>query len=448
MLGPVQRLARPLLYGGIFALVVGLAKVHAAWIGHYDLTGSARFAWTVAYVGILCVTAYGFGLPEVPRTRRSAVAASVGASFTAAAVVSMAQLVMGDALLPRFVVFGAAVVLPDWYRICAGVAAGGRLRAEAKDRVLVVGRADEVAGLDLELHALPERPAAVVAGLTIAEAQVVPGRDRPLEVAHREHGSTVLVLDRAAQDDDGIVAQAAVLHEQGVRVRTLSGFYEEWLGKLPVSELERASLFFDIGELHHARYGRAKRLLDVPLALIGTLGLGLLVPVALLANRFGNRGPLFYRQERIGKGGRPFTLLKLRTMVPAAEAGTHGEWTAEDDPRVTKVGRVLRRSHLDELPQVLNILRGDLGVVGPRPEQAHYVAELSDKLPFYRLRHLVRPGLTGWAQVKYGYAASETDAVEKLQYEFWYLRHQSLRTDLRIIGRTARSVMGSQGEGR
>jgi lipopolysaccharide/colanic/teichoic acid biosynthesis glycosyltransferase len=447
MLGSVRRLARPLLYLGVLAVVGALAKAHAAWIGHYDLTGSARFAWTLAYVGILCVTAYGFGLPEVPRTRRGAVAASVGASFTAAAIVSLVQLVMGDALLPRFVVFGAAVLLPDWYRFCTRVAAGGRLRAEARERVLVVGRADEVAALDLELHDLPERPAAVVAGLTIAEAQIVPGADRPLEVAQRQHRPTVLVLDRAAQDDDGIVAQAAVLHEQGVRVRTLSAFYEGWLGKLPVSELERASLFFDIGELHHAGYGRAKRLVDLPLAALGCIALAVVTPIVWSANRFGNRGPLFYRQERVGKGGQPFTLLKLRTMVPVDE-GTHGEWTAEDDPRVTKVGRVLRRSHLDELPQVLNILRGDLSVVGPRPEQAHYVAELSDKLPFYRLRHLVRPGLTGWAQVKYGYAASETDAVEKLQYEFWYLRHQSVRTDLRIIGRTARSVMGSQGEGR
>jgi lipopolysaccharide/colanic/teichoic acid biosynthesis glycosyltransferase len=112
------------------------------------------------------------------------------------------------------------------------------------------------------------------------------------------------------------------------------------------------------------------------------------------------------------------------------------------------VGRLLRKSHLDELPQVLNILRGDLSVVGPRPEQPHYVEELSDKLPFYPLRHLVRPGLTGWAQVKYGYAGSESDALEKLQYEFWYLHHQNLRTDARIVGRTVRSVLGSEGSGR
>ena len=117
----------------------------------------------------------------------------------------------------------------------------------------------------------------------------------------------------------------------------------------------------------------------------------------------------------------------------------------EHDPRVTAFGRVLRRSHLDELPQVLNILRGELSVVGPRPEQPHLVAELSAKLPFYRLRHLVRPGLTGWAQVKYQYAGTDVEALEKLQYQFFYLRRQCLALDVRIVGRTVRSVIGRDG---
>ncbi len=121
------------------------------------------------------------------------------------------------------------------------------------------------------------------------------------------------------------------------------------------------------------------------------------------------------------------------------------EWTADDDPRITPFGAWLRRTHLDELPQVLNILRGHLSIVGPRPEQPRYVEALEGKIPFYRLRHLVRPGLTGWAQVKYPYGANQADAIEKLQYEFYYLRHQGLALDLRIIGRTVRSVVGRGG---
>lgn len=118
-----------------------------------------------------------------------------------------------------------------------------------------------------------------------------------------------------------------------------------------------------------------------------------------------------------------------------------GDWTVEGDPRITRFGLFLRRTHLDELPQVVNILRGDQSLVGPRPEQPQYVADLREKIPFYDIRHMVRPGLTGWAQVKYPYGASELDALEKLQYDCYYLRHQGIGLDVRIIGRTLRSVI-------
>lgn len=439
----MRRAARPLLYVGVLAIVFGLARIHAAFIGHYSFTGSSRFAWTVVYTGILCVFAYGFGLPDVPRSRKAALGPAVGACFSGAAAISLIQLFVGDALLPRFVVLGSALLLPDWYRICVGMAMGGRSRAEARDRVVVIAHPDDVAALELELHGSPERPASIVARLSVEEA--AEGR---LEAFLAGEPPTVVVLDREAQDVPAIVLQVAALHERGVRVRSMTLFYEEWLAKLPISELERASLLFDIGEVHRAGYGRAKRFLDVPMAVVGCVALGLLIPFVWLGNRVGNHGPLFYRQDRVGKGGVTFSILKFRTMTPKPSGDLVNEWTSDDDPRITPVGRILRVTHVDELPQVVNILRGDLAVVGPRPEQPHYVEELSDKLPFYALRHLVRPGLTGWAQVRYGYAGSESDAVEKLQYEFWYLRHQSLRTDARIIGRTIRSVIGSEGRGR
>lgn len=443
----MRRAARPLLYAGVLVVVFSLALFHARVLNDYSFTGTSRFGWIVAYAGLLCVFAYGFGLPDVPRSRKAALGPAVGAAFSAAASISLLQLFIGDALLPRFVVFGAALLLPDWYRICVGMAVGGRSRAEARDRVVVVASPDEIAALELELQASPERPASIVASLSVPEATATPDRPSPI-LAALEGQPTVLVLDREAQDVPSVVAQAAELHARGVRVRSLTLFYEEWLAKLPLSELERASMLFDIGEVHRAGYGRTKRLVDVPLALLGAVLLALVIPLVWLANRAGNRGPLFYRQERVGKGGGTFSILKFRTMTPQGSGSLANEWTTEDDPRITAFGRVLRMTHLDELPQVVNILKGDLGVVGPRPEQPHYVAELTEKLPFYGLRHLVRPGLTGWAQVKYGYAGNEADALEKLQYEFWYLRHQSIRTDARIIGRTIRSVVGSEGGGR
>jgi lipopolysaccharide/colanic/teichoic acid biosynthesis glycosyltransferase len=444
----MRRAARPLLYLGVLVVVFGLALFHARVLNDYSFTGTSRFGWTIAYVGLLCVFAYGFGLPDVPRSRKEALGSAVGASFLGAAAISLIQLFLGDALLPRFVVFGSALLLPDWYRICVGMAVGGRSRAEARDRVVVIADPDDVAALELELRGSPERPASIVASMSVAEVSATGATARPLEERLAGDTPTVVVLDRAAQDDQSIVAQVAALHERGVRVRSLTLFYEEWLGKLPIWELERASLLFDIGEVHRAGYGRAKRILDVPMAMAGGVVLAIVLPFVALGNLLGNRGPLFYRQERVGKGGATFSILKFRTMTPRPSGDLVNEWTTEDDPRITRFGRVLRVTHLDELPQVINILKGDLGVVGPRPEQPHYVEELSEKLPFYPLRHLVRPGLTGWAQVKYGYAGTESDALEKLQYEFWYLRHQSLGTDIKIIGRTIRSVVGSEGKGR
>jgi lipopolysaccharide/colanic/teichoic acid biosynthesis glycosyltransferase len=323
--------------------------------------------------------------------------------------------------------------------LCAALSDDGRARAIDRDRIIVVGDWADAAELSDELDRAPERPARIIDVLTPSEAARTASGELPLCEMARLGNASVVVLDRAAQLDRSIVEQAAALHEEGIRVRTLSLFYEEWLGKLPISELERVSLMFDIGELHRVRYGRLKRMIDVGLASIGALLLAIVVPLVAIGNLVANRGSLIFRQQRVGRSGHPITILKFRTMRGASDGA--GDWAEVDDPRITPFGKVLRRTHVDELPQVINILRGDLSLVGPRPEQVHYVAELSEKLPFYRLRHLVRPGLTGWAQVKYPYAASDTDATEKLQYEFYYLRHQSLVFDLKIVTRTLRTVI-------
>jgi len=438
----VTRLARPLLYAGLLAIVSGLAQVHARVVADppYDVTGTFRFGWTVAYVVLLAVATYAAGLPDLARSSRQSVVAALTGPAVAAGAISLVQLLTGDALLPRFVVFGSAALAVPWGVACAAMARGGRTRDERRDRVVVVADHGAVALLVDELAASPERPAVVVDSLDAADAMPRSIRDRPLVDRVVAAGANVLVIDRSAIGDEVVVHQAAQLHEHGVRVRTLSLFYEQWLGKLPVAELERVSLLFDIREVHGSRYGRVKRLVDVVVGAAGCLALALVVPFVLAGNLAGNRGPLLYRQPRVGKNGDVFTILKLRSM--RADGGA-SSWTAVGDPRVTRFGGLLRRTHLDELPQVVNILRGDLSLVGPRPEQPQYVEELREKLPFYDLRHLVRPGLTGWAQVKYGYAGDERDALEKLQHEFWYLRHQSLRLDLRIVGRTLRAVLGS-----
>ena len=438
----MPRPARIAMYLMTAAIVLGFGKVHAGLIGHYDFSGSARFAWALAYIALLCTTSYGVGLPELPRSLLHSLVAGATAAVAAATGISLVQLVVGDALLPRFVVFSSAICALPAYTFCNKLSATGERRQAGRDRVVAVVERPEAASLQTELELHPERPALLAVSLTVNEARAARPSDQPLIDVVRRSDSSVVVLDRVAQADDSVVAQAARLHENGVRVRALSSFYDEWLGKLPLSELERVALMFDIGEVHRVRYGRLKRLVDVGLAVAALPVLFAMIPIILVGNAVANRGSLFYRQVRVGKGGRTFDIYKFRTMTQHTGPAS---WTTDDDPRVTAFGRLLRRCHLDELPQLVNILKGDLAIVGPRPEQPDYVAELSDKIPFYGLRHLVRPGLTGWAQVKYPYGADEIDALEKLQYEFYYLRHQGLALDARIIGRTLRSVAGRSG---
>lgn len=440
----IRLIARTLSVGGAVGAIAGAALLHARRLAPepYDPIGTSRFPWLLVFLVGTLVALYGLGLPELPTRRRSAVlnaALAVGAS---AGLVSVAMLVLGSPLLPRFVVFGGGTLVVLVQLLAWNVASDGDRRSRSRERVAVVAELDGLADLLADLERAPERPAALVRRMVPAEARSTHPDEQPLLEAVERSRATLLVLDVAAQADQRVVAQAAAAHGAGVRIRTLSMFTEEYLGKLPVGELERVSLLFDIGELHRLRYNRLKRVADVAVAVVALVPLAGVVPLVVVGNRIANRGPLLYRQRRVGKGGAEFTILKFRSMQPGRGSTA---WTSVDDPRVTPFGRFLRRSHLDELPQALNVLRGDLSLVGPRPEQPHYVEELREKIPFYDVRHLVRPGVTGWAQVKYPYGADEQDALEKLQYEFYYLRHQSLPLDLRIVVRTLRSVLRREG---
>ncbi len=444
------RAARLLSLLGGAVSVLALSKVHAAYIADppYDFTGGPRIWWALPYIGLIALATYAVGLPDQPQHLLRATWLSFLAGLGAALGVSAIQLLVGDALLPRFVVFGAVLVNMPIQCIANLMARHGQSRAGGRDRILLVSDPTERERLIDDLRMGTERSVTLVGSMSRRDAVPTPEQVRPLAASAEELGATVVVLDRVAQADERVISQAATLHERGVRIRTLEGFYGEWLGKLPVSELERASLFFDISELHDSGFARFKRLMDLAIAVPGLVALGLVTPFVIVGDLAANRGSLVYSQERTGRNGQPFTILKFRTMRTDDGLVQAGRWTEKDDPRVTPFGRFLRRSHLDELPQVINIIKGELSVVGPRPEQPRYVDELSAKLPFYDLRHLVRPGLTGWAQVKYGYAGDERDALEKLQYEFFYLEHQDAKFDLRIMLRTFRSMLGGPGGGR
>ena len=436
--------ARFLSVFGTASVIFGFAWVHATQIDPltYDPIRTSAFPWTVLFIlGILCGI-YATGLPELSRSRRSVAGATVLAVAGSVVTVSVFQLLLGTPLLPRSVVgVGGALVIP--VQLLAWNLDDDRRRlAAAKERIVLVAEPDGAGDLIADLVGQVERPATLALHLAPDEAVARFGEETRILDAIDEEQASVLVLDVAAQAIPAIVRQAAAAHSEGVRIRTLSLFTEEYLGKLPVTELERVSLLFDIGELHRARYNRFKRLFDLFFGAFLAIPLLLVVPVVLVGNLISNKGPLLFRQQRVGKAGEVFEILKFRSMLADDGPST---WTDVDDDRITRFGQFLRRTHLDELPQVINILRGDISLVGPRPEQQTYVTQLREKIPFYDVRHLVRPGLTGWAQVKYQYGATEQDAVEKLQYEFYYLRHQSFALDTRILIRTARAVVGQQG---
>jgi len=423
-------------------VLAGAIVFHAKFIGHYGVFDEPRFVWELVLTVLVLLGSYAAGVTEdglSPGNRLLRSAAAVG---TAVVAVSVVQAVSQEPLLPRFVLAMCIFLVIPAQTFMAAEGERSRQLHSAQERVVAVVNADDQERLAKDLRGSLERPAVLRAAVDPKSVLPTDEDPAPLESLVAEHQATLLVLAREAQGSEEAVSQAAQLHRRGVRVRTLSLFYDEWLGKLPISELERIALLFDINEIHRPAYARMKRLIDLSVALPGLGVLAAAAPLVALANVFGNRGPLLYRQPRVGKDGREFTILKFRTMRPG---GAEPQWTATDDPRLTPVGRIMRRMHVDELPQVWNVIRRDLSIVGPRPEQPHYVAQLAERIPFYETRHLVRPGITGWAQVKYDYGSSELDALEKLQYEFYYLRHQSLALDLRIMGRTLRSVVGLQG---
>ncbi len=178
------------------------------------------------------------------------------------------------------------------------------------------------------------------------------------------------------------------------------------------------------------------------------IGLVLSLPIAILAAiavKLDSRGPIFYKQERIGRNGRLFNVIKFRSMKIDAEADGTPIWAAPDDERTTRVGSIIRKLRIDEIPQFWNIIKGEMNFVGPRPERPHFVRQLAKEIPFYEHRHLVAPGLTGWAQIKYPYGASVADAIQKLQYDLYYIKNQSLVLDMMIVFETVKTVLFSKG---
>jgi sugar transferase (PEP-CTERM system associated) len=325
---------------------------------------------------------------------------------------------------------------------------------EIGERILIVGAGR--AAIDTAEAVLKRRDAGyrIVGFVTedyesvkmrLPDARVL-GTTENLEKIVREENIERIVI--AVRDRRGVFPTEALLRMSlagDVSIEECTSFFERITGQVHLDMLRPSWLIF-------ASRGREARLKTVIREgvhrSVAFLGLVLSIPIGALTAlliKIDSRGSVFYRQERVGKNGRKFQVIKFRSMRTDAEANGTPVWAASDDDRATRIGRIIRKIRVDEIPQFWNILKGEMSFIGPRPERSHFVSQLAEEVPFYDHRHLVAPGLTGWAQIKYPYGASVEDARQKLQFDLYYIKNQSLALDLVIVFETIKTVLFSRG---
>ncbi|XLS28467.1 exopolysaccharide biosynthesis polyprenyl glycosylphosphotransferase [Flavobacteriaceae bacterium M23B6Z8] len=267
------------------------------------------------------------------------------------------------------------------------------------------------------------------------------------QTVSRNRVSEIIIAQNGKGDFNKNLFQDLIgMLENGVPIREYAHVYEELTNRVPIQYVGNEFYrYFPFSRTNNNRlYLFLNRLVDIFAGIVGILFCGLCIPFIALGNRFGNKGGLFYTQQRTGRNGVPFNIYKFRSMVVDAE--TEGaRWATENDSRVTPFGKFLRKSRLDEIPQFYNVLKGDMSLIGPRPERPEFVAELSTSYPFYETRHIVKPGITGWAQVCIAYGASKEDSLKKLQYDLYYIKHRSFVLDVRVIVKTLSTILFYRG---
>jgi lipopolysaccharide/colanic/teichoic acid biosynthesis glycosyltransferase len=358
-------------------------------------------------------------IATLPFARFALTATTVALATLAGAVVALAAWGSVEAL--PFVVAGAVNAV-------VGLTLANALEDKhAVTRILVLGTPAEARDLSRTIAEVGARRFAVVATTdALPELDRLQAESGAHLVVHTDHVARPAVLGHIA----------ASMRHRRVRAMPLDHFCEQALGVVPLSSVDAAWLAEVADPTLHARDARIARVVDVVLSIV------LLVPVlpliAVLAPfiLMDREGSVFFRQPRVGRGGRPFSILKLRTM-----RGTGSDWATKNDPRVTRLGAVLRKTHIDELPQILNVLRGDMALVGPRPEQVAIADGLEMQIPLFPYRHMVRPGITGWARVRCGYASTAEESALKLGNDLFYIKHRSIVLDLAVMLETLRLTL-------
>ena len=313
------------------------------------------------------------------------------------------------------------------------------------ERVYVLGTGDRAQGVVLGLRQNPEIGVEIASWTGKMEGAVTREAVAAhlMEVVQKQKVHRVIV---ATSDRRGTIPmqELLTLRMRGVKIEEATTWLEKISGKIEVENLYPSWLVFGQGFRRTTTFIFVRRILSIVISSIGLILSLPLLPFIMLAIRLDSKGPVFYTQTRVGKGDRLFKVVKFRTMRQDAEAGGP-KWAGDKDPRVTRVGKFLRSSRLDEIPQLWCVLKGDMAFVGPRPERPEFIEMLSKEIPFYGVRHMVRPGLTGWAQIKYKYGSTVADSREKLQYDLFYIKNASIGLDMLIMFQTVKTVLLRRG---
>ena len=279
---------------------------------------------------------------------------------------------------------------------------------------------------------------------TVAPSSIVGTVDQIEEVLSREKVDKLVV---SLTEKRGLLPVKSLLtcKLRGVEVLDSPSFYETMTGKLLIEDIQPSWFIYSNGFRFTSARRAWKRAMDILFASVGILLVVPFVPVIALLIKLSSPGPVLFKQKRVGERGVEFTLIKFRTMCDNAEAETGPVWASEDDARVTGLGRWLRKMRIDEIPQLFNVLKGEMSFIGPRPERKEFVDRLSEIVPYYGKRHFIKPGVTGWAQVRYAYGASDEDALEKMRYDLYYIKNYSLTLDIMILLETVKVVLLGRG---
>jgi len=407
---------------------------------HGSFHSAAQSLWQIVLATMLCELCfyyndlYDLTLVHSKSELLIRVLQSAGAAAMVLAVVTalVPALVIGQGIFVTSLAL-LLVAVPLWRLAFDGLTSDPHL----EERILIVGTGSMAQTMARQIRAQHDFAYRIVGFVEEGSTAELPerlGRDKVDRVI-------VALSDRRGRLPIRELLQAKL---SGVRVEDAATTYERITGKILIDDLKPSWLIFSDG-FRASRFTRfIKRGTDLILALVGiTVALPIMLLTAL-AIRIDSPGPVLYRQDRVGENGRAFTLFKFRSMRTDAERGTP-IWAKDKDDRVTRVGRFIRLTRLDELPQLWNVLRGDMSFVGPRPERPYFVEQLAAAIPFYMERHVVKPGITGWAQVRYRYGSTVDDASEKLRYDLYYIKHLSIVFDLTIVMDTVKVILSGKG---